>query len=186
MIRRACAASFVSLGLAPAMLFAQGASSANPATDAVKVQYRMVKAVLARTAAKVPEDLYGFKPTPEVRSLGEILGHVAYSLFAMCSAAAGEKPPQSDIEKTKKTKADLSKALNDSTAYCDRVLEQMDDKKGMETVQFFGPTPKLHVLTFNIAHDYEHYGNLVTYMRLKSIVPPSSEPQGRGGRGANP
>jgi hypothetical protein len=89
MIRRACAASFVSLGLAPAMLFAQGASSANPATDAVKVQYRMVKAVLARTAAKVPEDLYGFKPTPEVRSLGEILGHVADSQFAMCSAAAG-------------------------------------------------------------------------------------------------
>ena len=183
MVRRAAAATFVSLSLAPAMLLAQ-APSANPSTDAVKAQYRLVKAVLARTAAKVPEDLYAFKPTPEVRSLGEILGHVADSQFAICSVAAGEKPPQSDIEKTKKTKADLSKALSDSTAYCDQVLGQLDDTKGMAVVKFLdGPTPKLNVLTFNIAHDYEHYGNLVTYMRLKGIVPPSSEPQGRGGRG---
>jgi hypothetical protein len=52
----------------------------------------------------------------------------------------------------------------------------MNDKKGTEIVQFvLGPTPKLSVLYFATTHTYEHYGNLVTYMRLKGIVPPSSE-----------
>ena len=70
-----------------------------------------------------------------------------------------------------------NRSLADSTAYCDKVIDSMNDAKGMEIVRLFGPTPRLHVLTFNIAHDYEHYGNLVTYMRLKGIVPPSSEPR---------
>lgn len=70
--------------------------------------------------------------------------------------------------------------MTDSIAYCDRVLAAMDDKKGLETVQFFGgPTPKLAVLFFNIGHCNEHYGNLVTYMRLNHIIPPSSEPPAR-------
>jgi uncharacterized damage-inducible protein DinB len=175
MIRRivTCAA----LALLPATVFAQApAASANPGTAAVKTQYAIVKGVLARTAAKVPEELYSFKATPEVRSIGQIIGHVADSQFGICSTAAGEKPPQSDIEKTMTTKAQLSKALADSTAYCDKVIDGMTDAKGAETVRMFGPTPRLHVLTFNIAHDYEHYGNLVTYMRLNKIVPPSSEP----------
>jgi uncharacterized damage-inducible protein DinB len=158
---------------APAAALAQ---SANPSTDAVKAQFGMIKDVLARTAAKVPEDLYAFKPTPEVRSLGAIIGHIADSQFGICGAAGGEKPPQSGIEKSMTTKAQLSKALADSSAFCDKVIAAMDDKKGMEVMKFFtGPSPRLNVLTFNIAHSYEHYGNLVTYMRLKGIVPPSSE-----------
>ena len=96
----------------------------------------------------------------------------------ICGAAGGEKPPQSGIEKSMTTKAQLSKALAESSASCDKVIAGMDDKKGMEVVKFFtGPSPRLNVLTFNIAHSYEHYGNLVTYMRLKGIVPPSSEPK---------
>ena len=161
---------------APAAARAQ--AGANPSTEAVKAQFGMIKDVLNRTAAKVPEDLYSFKPTPEVRSLGAIIGHVADAQFSICGAAGGEKPPQSGIEKSMTTKAELSKALADSSAFCDKVIAAMDDKKGMEVVKFFtGPSPRLNVLTFNIAHSYEHYGNLVTYMRLKGIVPPSSEPK---------
>jgi uncharacterized damage-inducible protein DinB len=152
------------------------APSANPSTAAVKAQFGMIKGVLARTAVKVPEELYAFKATPEVRSIGQLIGHIADTQFMFCSTAAGEKPPQSDIEKTMTTKAQLSKALADSTAYCDKVIDAMNDTKGLEIVRLFGPTPRLHVLTFNIAHSYEHYGNLVTYMRLNKIVPPSSEP----------
>ena len=177
MIRRIvrCAA----LALLPASVFAQppaAAAPANPSTAAVRAQYAIVKGLLARTATKVPEELYSFKATPEVRSIGQLIGHVADAQFAFCSMAAGEKAPQSDIEKTMTTKAQLSKALADSTAYCDKVIDGMNDAKGMEIVRFFEPTPRLHVLTYNIAHDYEHYGNLVTYMRLNKIVPPSSEP----------
>ena len=177
MIRRivTCAA----LALIPATALAQTpapAASANPSTAAVKAQFGMIKGVLTRTAAKVPEELYAFKATPDVRSIGQLIGHVADTQFMFCATAAGEKAPQSDIEKTMTTKAQLSKALADSIAYCDKVIDAMNDTKGLEIVRLFGPTPRLHVLTFNIAHSYEHYGNLVTYMRLNKIVPPSSEP----------
>jgi len=172
------------LALLPSAVFAQAATTttsiANPSTQAVKGQFGMVKNVLARTAEKVPEDLYSFQPTPEVRSIGQLIGHVADAQFSMCAAAAGEKAPQSGIEKSITSKAQLSKAIVDSNAYCDKVIAGLDDKKGMEIVQFFtGPTPRLNVLKFNIAHSYEHYGNLVTYMRLKGIVPPSSETPSR-------
>ena len=172
----------LALALLPAALLAQTppAASANPLTDSVKVQFAVIKADVAKTAAKVPEEVLSFKPTPEVRSMGQLLGHIADSQFGMCAAAAGEQPPQTGIEKSKTTKADLTKAVNDSNAYCDKVIAGMDDKKGMEVVKFFtGPTPRLNVLTFNIAHSFEHYGNLVTYMRLKGIVPPSSETPSR-------
>ncbi len=158
--------------------FAQDA--ANPLTQAAKTQFGMVKGNLAKTATKVPEELYSFKATPEVRSIGQILGHVIDANFSICAAAAGEKAPQSGFEKGKTSKADLTKGMNDSIAYCDRVLAGMDDKKGLETVQFFGgQTPKLAGPFFNIGHCNEHYGNLVTYMRLNKIVPPSSEPSTR-------
>ena len=151
-------------------------SAQNPYTAAAKVQFDMIKANLAKTAAKVGEENYSFKPTPDVRSLGEILGHVADANFMICSAAAGEKPPQGGFEK-KAAKADIVKGLNDSIAYCDKVIASMDDAKGAVTAQFFtGPTPKLAIINFNVGHCNEHYGNLVTYMRLKGIVPPSSEP----------
>jgi uncharacterized damage-inducible protein DinB len=180
MIRHVLSAT-IGLALLPATLLAQtpaatATAPANPSTQAVKGQFGMVKNVVAKSAEKVPEELYAFKPTPDVRSMGQLFGHIADAQFMMCAAAAGEKAPQSGIEKSMTSKAQLSKAIVDANAYCDKVIEGLDDKKGMEIVQFFtGPTPRLNVLTFNIAHSYEHYGNLVTYMRLKGIVPPSSE-----------
>lgn len=158
---------------------ASPALAQNPATAAMKVQFGMISGVLAKTAEKVPESLYSFKATPEVRSMGQLIGHLADSQFMMCAAAAGEKPPQGGIEKGMTAKADLSKALADSSAYCHKVIDGLNDQKGMEIVKFFtGDTPRLFVLSFNVAHSYEHHGNLVTYMRLNKIVPPSSERSG--------
>jgi len=147
----------------------------NVYTAAAKAQWDMIKGNITKTAAKVGEENYSFKPTPAVRSLGEILGHVADSNFGICATAAGEKPPATGFEK-KTAKADIVKGLNDSIAYCDKVIASLDDTKGAEMVKFIGPTPKLMVINFNTGHCNEHYGNLVTYMRLKGIVPPSSEP----------
>lgn len=174
MMTRIALVWLTAISIVPASVDAQ--ESANPLVDAVKNQYGIVKGYLAKTAEKVPEDIWSFQPTPEVRTFGQLIGHVADSQFAICSAAAGEKPPQTGIEKAMKSKAELTKALTESTAYCDRVLGGMDDKKGLESIKFFGGMqPRAMVLSFNVAHDFEHYGNLVTYMRLKSIVPPSSE-----------
>jgi uncharacterized damage-inducible protein DinB len=161
-----------------ALAFAVPATAqSNPAVAAAKAQFGMISGVMAKTAEKIPENLYAFKPTPEVRSMGQLIGHIADAQFMMCAAAAGEKPPQGGIEKSMTSKADLSKALAASSAYCNTVIDGMTDQKAMEVVKFFtGPSPRLLVLGFNVAHSYEHYGNLVTYMRLNKIVPPSSEP----------
>lgn len=154
------------------------ASPDNPYTAHNKLMYAGTKLVLLGTAEKVPEEYYSFKPTDAVRSLGQILGHVADSQYAFCSIARGEKNPTPNIEKTKTSKADLIAALKDAFAYCDQAYDGMTDASGTEMKKVLGfPTPKLGVMTNNLAHASEHYGNLVTYMRLKNIVPPTSDPE---------
>jgi len=149
----------------------------NPLTANAKLQLGGLSGFVIRSAEKVPDDLYSFRATPEVRSFAELFGHVADALFAMCSTAGGSKPPRSGIEKTVIKKPELIAALKESVSYCNTVFDGMTDQRGTETVPFyFGPTPRLSVLYFAVTHTYEHYGNLVTYMRLKNIVPPSSEP----------
>jgi len=159
----------------PAVSFAQ---SANPMTANAKIQFGALSGFVVRSAEKVPEDLYSFRATPDVRSMAELFGHVADAMFSMCSAAAGTKPPRTGIEKTVTAKPELIAALKEGISHCNGVYDAMTDQKGStETVPFyFGPTPRLSVLYFVVTHTYEHYGNLVTYMRLKNIVPPSSEP----------
>lgn len=154
------------------------AQSGNPLTDATKGQFALIKGNLTKTADQVTEANYAFKPTPEVRNLGSIIGHIADANFSICSAASGAANPMKDMsaEKTKTSKADLQKALADSFAFCDAQFAAMTDAKGMEMVDFFGgKQPRMAVLAFNTAHNFEHYGNLVTYMRLKGMVPPSSQ-----------
>jgi len=164
----------VALAAAPV---AASAQNANPLTANAKVQFGALSGFVVRSAEKVPDDLYSFRATPEVRSMAELFGHVADAMFAMCSTAAGTKPPRSGIEKVVLAKPQLIAALKEGVSYCNSVYDSMTDQKGLETVPFyFGPTPRLSVLYFVVTHTYEHYGNLVTYMRLKNIVPPSSEP----------
>ena len=152
------------------------AQAANPLTVNAKLQFGALTGFVIRFAEKVPEDLYSFKATPEVRSMGQLFGHVADALFGMCATAGGSKPPRAGIEKSVTAKAELVAALKEGVTYCNTVFDGMTDQKGSETVPFdFGPTPRLSVLYFAVTHTYEHYGNLVTYMRLKNIVPPSSE-----------
>jgi uncharacterized damage-inducible protein DinB len=136
----------------------------------------LAKQWLTKAAAQAPEDLYAFKPTPEVRSLGGIIGHVADANFMICGMVSGQKPTMSGIEKTKTTKAELTEALAASFAFCDAAFDGMTEARANETIKFFipGTHTRLGVLAFNAAHDFEHYGNIVTYMRLKGLVPPSS------------
>jgi len=153
------------------------AQTANPMVAGAKAQFTVVSGFIVRAAEKVPEEDYSFRATPEVRRMSDLFGHVADAFFGMCSTAAGEKPPREGIEKSVTGKTNLVAALKEGAAYCQSVYAKMTDQRGMETVPFyFGPSPRTSVLYFNVAHGYEHYGNLVTYMRLRNIVPPSSEP----------
>jgi uncharacterized damage-inducible protein DinB len=177
---------------------AQAPGGSGPASDpgskALKASFDSITRYIAASAEKMPEENFAFKPTPEVMSFGELVGHVANTHFSYCSRVKGEKNPNdgNDIQK-KKTKAEISKGLADSIAYCAAVYTEMTDAKMLEplpappvapaaapaaqspTVPPPPPQLKYNRLLGNVTHDWEHYGNLVTYLRIKGLVPPSSE-----------
>lgn len=181
----------------PIVLNAQQASQApatppaNPITTSEKGLYNYIVGSVVRAADKMPEENYSFKPTPEVRSFGQLVGHVADANYMFCAQAQGAPNPAKNIEKTKTAKADLVAALKDSVAYCNKAYDGMNDTSGSEIVKFFSfHLAKLSLLSLNTAHTDEHYGNMVTYLRMKGVVPPTSESQpaqpqksaGAGGR----
>lgn len=160
--------------LAPA---AAAVGQENPLSVYNRDVYSKFKSVLLSTAEKVPEESYGWKPTEAVRSFGQVLGHIADSNYLFCSIVLGEKDPAPKIEQNKTSKADLIAALKEAFAYCDKAYDGLTDASAAQMVKLFGSdTPKLGVLSVNHMHCAGHYGNLVTYMRLKNIVPPTSEP----------
>lgn len=150
----------------------------NPLSTFNRGVYAGLKGILLLSVEKMPEESYSFKPTDSVRSYGQILGHVADSQYLFCSLVLGEKNPAPKIEQTKTSKADLTAALKDAFAYCDRAYDGMTDASATQVVTLFGgDTPKLGALSVNHMHTLLHYGNLITYMRMKNIVPPTSEPE---------
>jgi len=154
--------------------------SQNPMSDAVRNSWNSVKRDIRESAELMPEENYDFKPTPEVRSFGEILAHVAGASFEFCGSARNEEAPyqEGSFEKTARTKESIVKATNDAIAYCDAAFGQLTDANMSNSVHAaFGgknQVTRLSSLIGQISHDNEHYGNLVTYFRLKSLVPPSS------------
>lgn len=151
--------------------------TADPAMAGIRPVYGRVKDINVRAAEKMPEESYGFKPTPEVKTFGQFVGHLADSNMTMCRAALGEPFKFSDeIEKSKSSKADLVKALKDSYAFCDKVIAMSDADLG-KPMKFFGmDSSRFAAVDLLVGHGFEHYGNMVTYMRIKGLVPPSSEP----------
>ena len=151
-------------------------AGASSTVASIRGAHDAVKGYLLKAADQVSEDLYAFKPTPEVRSMGQLFGHVANANFMICGMVSGQKGTMGDIEKTKTTKADLRAALEASFKFCDDAFASITDANANETVKFFlpGTHTRLGVLAFNNAHQFEHYGNIVTYMRMKGMVPPSS------------
>ncbi len=136
---------------------------------------------IADAAEEMPAEEYAFRPTPQVRTFGQLIGHLTEANFFFCSQAADKKyPVTTDYEKIT-DKATLVKDLNDSLAYCDAVYAATTDTNFLHPVKIsYGPgsassnTVRGAVLMFNIAHNNEHYGNIVVYMRLKGLVPPST------------
>jgi uncharacterized damage-inducible protein DinB len=173
---------FIAVTAVPVALLGQEKSQAptappaNPITASEKGIYSFVSSGVIGAAQKMPEENYSFKPTPDVRSFGQLVGHVADASYMFCSQALGEPNPIKDIEKTKTSKADLVAAVKDAVAYCNKAFDSMTDAKGSQMVKLFTfNMAKLTVFSLNTAHTDEHYGNMVTYLRLKGIVPPTSE-----------
>lgn len=141
-----------------------------------KFVFTVTGRILVAAAEKMPEEHYGFRPADSVRTFGQIVGHVADSQYGFCAAARPNKNPLPNIEKTKTSKADLVAALKEAFAYCDATYSGVTEASSEEKVKLMGmEMPRLGVLTVNLVHTMEHYGNLVTYMRMKDVVPPTSD-----------
>lgn len=176
---------FATLAAVPVSVLAQESVAApdNPISDSEKRVYAMLSSVVIAAAEKMPEENYSFKPTPDVRTFGQLVGHVADSQYFFCSKVAGETKPASELEKSKTKKLELVAALKEAVAYCNNTYASMTDAKGSQMMKMMNfDLAKLTVLAGNFAHAYEHYGNMVTYMRLKGIVPPTSEKSGSPGQ----
>jgi len=163
------------------MLGIPGLRAQNPLSDDVKGVYQPLKINILKAAEKMPESEYSFKPTPAVRTFGQLIAHVADAQMGICSIAKGE--PRKGDAASKTTKSDLVAALKASNDFCDGVYNTITDADGATIMKGFGrEKPKLSFLYFNVAHDNEMYGTISVYLRLKGIVPPSSEGAGGGGR----
>ncbi len=142
--------------------------------DIKPLQAQFMGWVLA-AAEQMPEADYGYKPTPAVRSFGGLVGHVANANFAFCAGAKSEdSPAKPDYEKIA-GKAELVAGLKAAMAYCETAFAMPHGKEHEPTSVFGMKGSRLWVLTFNISHNAEHYGNIVTYMRMKGMTPPSSQ-----------
>lgn len=150
------------------------AAAGNPVSTEVRQSYTRVKDNLTRLAEKVPEDQYGFKPTPDIRTLGELVAHVADSQAGTCGMVNGGEPKKVSTGKT--TKADLVAALKESFTICDTAFDALTDANG-NTMFKAGQRErsKMGTLAYVVAHSNEEYGYMAVYLRLKGIVPPSSE-----------
>ena len=155
------------------------APGANPISDAARQTWEGVKKNVKESAELMPEANYSFKPTAEVRSFGAILTHLAGANYVFCAAAKGEKTPhdEDEFEKSATTRAAIIAALNGSLTYCDSVFASATDRSIGEPIDMpFGMprSARASALMMEAGHMNEHYGNLVTYFRLKGLVPPSS------------
>jgi uncharacterized damage-inducible protein DinB len=159
---------------------AKPAMAAQPVADAVRASWESAKKNIRDSAVDVPESLYSFKPVDTVRTFGQIVGHVAGANYEFCSAAKGEKSPKAeDAFEGLATKAAILQAWDDSVAYCDSAFKALTDRSSTEPIttpfsQGKAKEARVAALMGDIGHLNEHYGNLVTYMRIKGIVPPTS------------
>ena len=156
--------------LMPATITAQTPPAFASAFDAFAMN-------LSEAAAAMPAEKFGYRPSAEVRSFGQIIAHVTGAHFLYCSQASGTRMPPdvlkqlgalrpySDVPTEAKAraydKAELSALLTQSITFCKTAYESTDARGWGRLID-------------NIAHSNEHYGNLVVYLRLNGIVPPST------------
>ena len=136
------------------------------------------KALLVGLATAMPEDKYGFKPTPVQRSFGEHVLHIA-QINVMLTKALGGKTPEPAINMKATTKADMIKAMSDSFDYGAKVIAEFNNTTIQETIQapFMGPSTRARIMFFLNGHTQDTYGQMVVYARLNGVTPPASAPR---------
>jgi len=164
------------LSLSSTSVRVQAQAAPTDATIAsVKSLYETIKGYVTKAAAQVPESKYGYQPNKDVRTMGQLFGHIANANGLFCNAASGLTMGIGGDAEKMTSKAEIQKALAASFAACDRAFQTVTAASAHEGVTVIGQQhTRLGALAFNNAHDFEHYGNIVTYMRINGMVPPSS------------
>ena len=173
----------LSLALAPAPAAPQSPAAAPPAPQTFTLSGNMLRGYqnlqrnLLEAAEKMPVAGYGFKPTPDVRPFGQLVAHIALSQFGGCAELKGVPSPHKDAkEDAARTKAELVALLRESTAYCDPILTALKDEDMTAlTKAGVNQVAKGLFLAGTNTHGNEMYGTMSVYLRLKGIVPPSTE-----------
>ena len=152
-------------------------SAADPITASFKAKYNTQKLNFTESAQAMPEENMAFRLTPDQRSFGDWLEHTADMNYRMCSQIAGQPAPKNTgVNGVQyKGKSAISDALNASFAHCDKVLDGLTDAKALEEV----PAGNKKVVAVDVMISYianlnAHYGNMVGYMRVKGVIPPST------------
>jgi uncharacterized damage-inducible protein DinB len=144
-------------------------------------QYATLKRNIAGSVDKMPAEHFSFKPVPEVMNYAELITHVVETQYGYCSTVKGGTNPGASLNFKVTDKAAVGQLVKDSFAYCDDAFAAVTTENAQEMLTR-GSAPnqrqlaRVNQLTQLIVHGNEHYGNLVTYMRMKGIVPPSSTP----------
>lgn len=147
----------------------------NASITALRDNWKQTIAYITTAAEELSEADYAYRPIATVRTFGELIGHVAGTQNLICAAVQGDPQPAEDaVEKAAKTKTALLTALKESTAYCTKAYAIPASSGGVAITLFGDNSTRFGALTLNVMHDGEHYGNMVTYMRMKGLVPPSS------------
>lgn len=166
------------LVVAASRLSAQQAPAppADASMAATRTLWQMMNGYVQRSAEQMPDADFAYKPTEGVRTFGQMVAHLAAAQYMFCAAATGEAMrPEYDVERLRTTKAEIVQAFRESTAYCERAYAQTDAASQQGITLFGQPRTRFFALTMNAIHVGEHYGNLVTYLRMKGMVPPSSQ-----------
>jgi uncharacterized damage-inducible protein DinB len=148
----------------------------DPLVVSMQMGAQHIRAMFTQSVAQMNEWDFAFQPTPEIRTFGQLVAHVAETNYWFCSAALGEKAPESNIEKTRTSRADILKSLSASFDYCDRAFAAINDPVAAKrSVDFHGrPLTAGALLNFRNYHSLLHWGNAITYMRLRGKVPPTA------------
>src|SRR5581483_781556 len=146
----------------------------NPFSADARQTYAIIKTNVLKAAEKMPAEEYSFRTTSEVRTFGQMIAHIADAQIRMCGVVKGQSPTANAASKT--SKAELVAALQASFDYCDPVYASMTDAAGAAKVKWARwEMSKLGLLNWNISHDNEMYGILGAFLRIKGLVPPSSD-----------
>ena len=161
----------------------------------VQKMFNAIKTNITKAADQFPEDKYDWSPTPDVRTWGGLLSHIADDNNGSCFALSGDAPPRpanldADGKPTEAgkglKKADINRLLAESFARCDKAFAAVTPENMLERATPTSSRSKIGALIYDTQHISEHYGNIVTYMRLQHMVPPSTADRTTGrGRGGN-